>query len=228
MTTFSQMIDELAIELLRPDLKVTMEAYANQTMREMHSRTDTRNGIFFDENRKEVQFMVVDANPCLWSIPVVQRFQGLEAAYCPDVDVYFMTRTPSRAFKVTDVPFAEYYMYRTGPQFAFNGIQAGMNLKLSYFEYVPNLYYKMPANRVVTFSKDLDAYVRTSGGGTPTDSEMASETNWMLQRWDSVIREGVRAKIYKRLSDDSRMRTAYSAYNDGRLSLIQSEPTTEG
>ncbi len=47
-------------------------------------------------------------------------------------------------------------------------------------------------------------------------------------RWSMVVEEGLRAKIYKRISDTERARTAYSLYAQQRQGLITSERADNG
>lgn len=42
-------------------------------------------------------------------------------------------------------------------------------------------------------------------------------------RWQEVIEEGLRAKIYKRVGDDQRARTSYSLYQSLRKGLVMAE-----
>jgi hypothetical protein len=42
-------------------------------------------------------------------------------------------------------------------------------------------------------------------------------------RWSDVLREGLRAKVYKRISDQLRAQTSYSLYSQLRQGLFTSE-----
>ena len=51
-------------------------------------------------------------------------------------------------------------------------------------------------------------------------------TNWLLIRWEELIKEGVRAKLYKRVADQVRMRAAYSAFESARVAMGAAETYT--
>ncbi|KAK0039462.1 hypothetical protein Bpfe_031139 [Biomphalaria pfeifferi] len=226
MTTFSQLVDDVVKELLRPDQLENIATYTNQTIRELHIRPSTQSQTFFDANRVEEELAVLTDGPWLWSIPSVTRFQKLEAIYCPQMNLYIQEKTPSVAFRNSDDPFHNYYWYRTGPQIAVAGALAGLDLQLSYFMYPRTFPYKLLVNRIVKFDADLDAYVLIAGGGTPTQDQIDAETAWPLQRWPDAIKEGVRAKLFKRLGDSDRTRMAYSAFESMRMAVWNSEPSS--
>lgn len=227
MTTFSQLVDEVVLELLRPDMTVVIAQYANQTIREMHSRPATNAPVYFDANRNEDELTVTTDSPWLWEIPSMTRFQKLETVYCPDLDIYLEARQPRMIHQASYEPYAEQFYYRTGTMYAFAGLAAGMLIHASYFMYPRVLAYKATNNRVVRFNPDTDSYEQIANPGTPaTEPQLELETNWLLQRHDSTIREGVRAKIWKRIGDDSRTRTAYSAFESARTAVWNTEPSS--
>lgn len=57
MTTLSQLVDDLLVELVRPDMRSMLVDYANQTVREMHFRPATNAPVLFDANRYEEQIL---------------------------------------------------------------------------------------------------------------------------------------------------------------------------
>ncbi len=226
MTTFSQLVDDLVVELVRPDLRITMATYANQTIREIHSRPQTRSQTFFDANRMEYEETIAADGPWLWTIPSVTSFQKLEAVYLPEMDLYIRERTPSVAHRESAEPFREFYWYRSGDKIAVAGPLVGLKLQLSYFQYPRTLSYKAAEIRVVRFDVDTDAYVLVAGGGTPTEDQLLLETSWPLQRWPDSIKEGVRAKTYKRIGDNDRTRMSFSAFEAMKEVIWNSESSS--
>lgn len=227
MTTFSQLVDDIVLELLRPDLVVTLAQYANQTIRELHTRPALNVPVFFDANRFEDELTVTNDSPWLWEIPSMARFQKLEAVYCPELGIYLEARQPRMIHQFSLEPNAGQYYYRTGSAYAFAGLTSGMPLHASYFMYPRILEYKAANQRAIRFNPATDRYVQIANPGTPaTPEELELETNWFLQRHDQTIREGLRAKAWKRMGDDARTRTAYSAFESARTALWNTEPST--
>lgn len=226
MTTFSKLVDDMAIEMVRPDQLDSIATYTNQSIRDLHFRPSNNSATKFDANRYEDEQSVTADGPFKWVIPSVTSFQDIEAIYCPQLDLYIDKRSPSVAYKPTDTPYSEYYWYRTGPEIAVAGALEGLDLRISYHMYPRPLRYIKAADRVVEYNPDLDAYVKIVGGGTPTPEELELETNWVLQRWSDTIREGVRAKLFKRLGDVDRTRMNFSSFETMRTTVWNSEPSS--
>lgn len=225
MTTLSQLVDDLLVELVRPDMRSMLVDYANQTVREMHFRPATNAPVLFDANRYEEQIAVTSSNPFLWPIPSVTRFQDIEIAFCPEAGVVIQRKNPRVINRESMNPDSDWYYYISGVQVAFSGPAVGDSIKLAYYMYPARLKYKTAAERSIVFDVDSDTYTLV-GGGIPTDEQLALETHWMLQRWPDTIKEGVRAKAYKRMGDDSRTRMFYSAFEAARTAVWQSEPSS--
>lgn len=226
MTTFSACVDSLVTELYRPDLLAAFAAYLNQTVREMHFRPNMNAPILFDANRNEDEITQTQADaPLLWALPSVTRFQGLESAYCPELGMYIPARNPRVSLTESFEPFNDVYYYRGGNVIAFSGIPKDATVQLTYHLFPRSLTYKVVADRVVVYNADTESYDKV-GGGTPTVAELDAETHWLLQRWDSVISEGVRSKVWRRLGDMDRTRTSYSAFESMRAAIWNSEPSS--
>ena len=224
MTTFSQLVDDIALELLRPDLRSTIASYVNQTIRDVHFRAGVNSPILFKANRFEELLVATNDSPWLWTIPSVTRFQKLETAFNPELGILLEEKSP-RVMKGYSVePYAAYGYYRTGESYAFAGLSNGHTIYVDYFMFPQGCKYLASADRIVIYDFDTDSYERVGGGAPLSDSELAKETNWVLQRWEHVVKEGARAKIWKRLGDDARTRTAYSAFEAARTGLWNTEP----
>jgi len=230
MTTFSQCIDDVVTELMRPDLLTASASYVNQTMRELHFKPNPQGqsiAIHYDANRFEAEELVNTAEPYMWPIPSTTAFQDMETAYSPTAGIYIKQKNPRVAKAVSYEPNANVYWYRSGPSIAFAGLANGSTLQLSWFEFVRSMGYRTVADRVVIFNALTQEYEKV-GGGVPSEAELALETNWMLQRWgDSVVKEGLRAKMWKRIGDLDRGRMSYSAFESNRSGLWMSEPSSE-
>src|SRR5882757_6030616 len=164
MSTFSQIIDELVVEHLRPDLRVTITEYLNQTIREVHNKpvssSQAPDPVLYESNRVEEIFTVPDTPPS-WSIPDVTRFQRFETAWYTSQGVYSQKRHPSRAFQHGVNP-CDPYWYRAGSYIVMNGAAQGEEVKLSYFQFPRRLTYYAVALRPATFDIETGTYTYLS------------------------------------------------------------------
>lgn len=228
MTTFSQLVDDVVLELLRPDMRTTAASYANQTIRDIHFRPGNQSPIRYDANRFEELTTTTDGT-WLWTIPSNGRFQGLEAIFIDDLGIYVKPRNPRIALEASFEPYADVYYYRSGPTISVHGMASGWTARLSYHMFPRTFAYK-PATgtgaRLIRFDPDTDSYVLISGGGVPTEEQMELETTWVLERWADTIKEGLRAKLWKRLGDMERTRMAFSAFESMRTSIWNTEPAS--
>lgn len=225
MTTFSQLVDEVSTELLRPDMRTAIAAYVNQTVRELHFRPNGAAPILYDANRYEDDLAITTDQTWLWTIPSVTRFQDVEAIYLDDVGRYVPKKNPRISLEPSFQPFADLYYYRGGNTIAVAGVANGWTGKISYFLFPQTLVYQAASARVVSYDAESDSY-KLADNSAPSDAQLNAATNWMLQRWDTVIRESVRSKTWKRLGDSDRARMSFSSYEAMRLGLWQSEPAS--
>lgn len=226
MTTFSQLVDDMISELKRPDLKTEIASYVNQTIRELHFTGDRNAIVLFQDNFREEVLVATEESVHSWEIPNPQVFQQLSAVKYLTVstrlgqDIWPEATTPGRhlANKVN-------YYYRVGQTYVFAGF-GGINgqIAIGYFEYPRSLKYKEIASRSATYDED-SGWAYADAVNTPELQEAARElsSNWILLRWKVLVEEGVRAKVYKRLSDTERARTAYSMYGSLRQGFWTAE-----
>lgn len=226
MSTFSQVVDEIVTEHLRPDLLVSVTSWLNETIREVHF--DNRNGtnatVLYDANRVEDEF-APSVLPALWSIPAIARFQQLETAFYVERGVYAKKRNPTRAYE-DGYENIEPYWYRSGSQLAFNGISIGDTAKLSWFEFPRRLNYYTAALRPATYNIETDAWTYLSAydvSDTTRENAQNLVSNWLLLRWTEVLKEGVRAKLFKRQGEETRAKMCFSQFEALKLGLISSE-----
>lgn len=227
MTTFSQLVDKMVAETKRPDMATEMATYLNQTLRELHMEPSRGNAIFFKDNRLESQLTATADTGFYWDLPSISTWQGMEAVQYPNAPtracepIYAREMAPGKAMNRLD-----HFWYRAGPRVFFNcygGINALINL--SYYQYTKSLTYYISGSRPAIYDESTgwtyaDAY-NTSDAQRALAQAMT--TNWLLLRWPMVIEEGLRAKVYKRLSDTDRSRTSYSMYQTLRQGLYSAE-----
>lgn len=230
MTTFSQMVDSIVQEVRRKDLLMDAARYLNQTIREVHADPITNNATLFRDNLQEIQLSASVETGFTWEIPSVERFQGIALVQYAGIWVdgeqpYVKEMKPGRALAGQ----IRYY-YRGGSRIAFAGYGGQAKpINIAWFEFPRNLKYKAVADRKVTWD-DETGFTFDPSLTTPElqEAAMEFETNWLLRRWEHTLSEGLRAKIYKRISDDARSRTAYSLYAQHRTELITAESYIEG
>lgn len=227
MTTFSQIVDSLIAESRRPDLKADIVTYVNQTIRELHLKDDSST-ILYSDNLIELLLTPTDGNIVdnrfVWDIPAPQGFQHVEAVYYPLVGEYARKRKPSSIFLHEDDP---YVWYRTGPALAFSGFGgSGAEILLAYFQFPRRLTYFSTATRPAVWNEANESFAYLPAYDIdPTTRANArnQSTNWILDRWEDVVMQGTRAKLYAKLADDVRMRQAYSAFEKWKASMIAAE-----
>ena len=231
MTTFSQLVDSVVAETKRPDLVSEVATYLNQTIREVHFSADRNAALLFHDNFRELLLVATSEAGFTWEIPNPGLFQAMQVVKYLSVysrlgdDIYARGTVPGR--HLADL---EYYYYRVGGSFVFSGYGgANSQIAIGYYEFPRSLKYKSPAARAASYDPE-DGWTYGEGINTPELEEGARlfSTNWLLLRWSDVLMEGVRAKVYKRLSDTERARTSYSLFGSLRQGLWTSEVAEVG
>lgn len=230
MITFSQIVDDMVLETRRLDLVAEIARYLNQTIREVHFEPERNNVCLFKNNFREDQITASVDTGQTWVIPDLAIFQKehafrFDSVWDSDGDpVYASPMTPGPAMNRSD-----YFYYQAGDTFVFGGKVGyggvGGVISIAWFEYPSRLKYYAAADRPATWDEesgwsyhatyDVDATTRLAARNLVS--------NWLTEKWTAVMEEGLRAKVYKRLSDDVRQRTCYSLYQQLRRGLITSE-----
>lgn len=231
MTTFSQLVDALVAETRRPDMLPEIIMYANQTIREVHfapsaSNSNGGGAVMFRDNFREVLLTANVTSGFSWNIPDPATFQAMQVVQYGVSGIYPPEKIPSRA-----LAGLTHYYYRAGSSYVFSGY-AGINdrIAVGFFQYPRRLVYYAAGARPATYDPDLGWNYQSNFAATEELRFAAQEftSNWLLLRWIDVISEGIRAKIYKRVSDDGRAKTCYSMYMSMRQGLVSSESADLG
>jgi hypothetical protein len=227
--TFSQMVDEMAAETRRPDILTDIARFANQTIRELHFSVDKRAAQFFRSNFKELELTTIAESGYVWDIPNPDIFQALSAVKYPEAfdfngdPLWAKEMRPGVRQNATDA-----YWYRAGESIAFSGYgAAGAAILVGYYEFPKSLKYFAEADRPASYDL-VDGWTYHDDYDADDDTKLAARelvSNWLLFRWQDVVSEGLRAKVFKRVSDEARGKLAYSAYESLRQGLWTSETT---
>lgn len=231
MTTVSQLVDRVAREVVRPDALTLLPGYLNQTIRELHTHAQSNMPVFYDDNRQEdrIQVSVVDdlTGAFVWTMPRPTLLQNIESVYYESIGKYARKGNPKTSMQrsIFNIDSA-YFWYRVGNSIAFaktGGV--GAFIRVSWHEYPRAVAYQSfkDSNRI-EFKESLGRYVLVNqDDATPTAEQLATVTNWVIQRHEEMLAEGMRAKMYKRMGDDGRARTHYSQYETSRLGVQNNE-----
>lgn len=200
-------------------------SYVNQTIRELHFHPSNNGAVLYRENLREVLLTANVGTGFGWDIPDPLTFQAMQAVRYDSRGKYAREATPSRALAEMDS-----YFYRAGSRYSFadfGGINA--TISLAYYEYPRPLAYRPAGSRPATFGVE-SGWTYAPSVNTPELQAAARlmTSNWLLMRWADVVAEGVRAKVYKRVSDTERARTSYSLYQSLRMGLVTSESADLG
>lgn len=230
MTTYSQIIDEIAKELVRPDIVDMLPGFLNQIMRESHYHAQTKLPVLFNDNRQELDILidsVQDNGSFLWAIPNLSRFQILESVYYHTPRKYARHRDPTTAMRPVTSNLSDlFYYYRSGPSLAMFGAgRVGSRVLVSWFEYIRSLkYYPVGDTRPLSYDLETDSYLQPATATESLADAMAKTTNWLIQRHPEMLKVGLRSKAYTRMDDQNRARSNYSQY----MSMLEAVQETEG
>lgn len=231
MSTFSQIVDEMIQETKRPDLLSEICAYLNQTVMEIHYQPASGNIILYRANRHEIQITATSDTKVVWDIPNPATFIGVEAVRYPCIldaagdPVFPLEVNPGIAMN------REMHKYmRSGDSYVFSGYGGvGSLIDICYQARPGRLKYLPPDQRPAVFD-DIDGWQYADSVVTEEEQEIARTvtSNWILLRYHDLVTEGVRSKVYKRLSDTERARTSYSLYMSLRQGLFTAESVGRG
>lgn len=229
MSTFSEIVDELKVELVRPDFTAAIVDYLNLTIRESHQKKINADvaPVLYESNRVEDEATVTSL-PAVWEIPNVARFQMFETAYYPISGRYALKRHVTRTFEQGNNPLDPFW-YRAGGYITFNGVNVGETVKLTYFQYPARLkYYEVttPQSRPAVYNFETDTYTYATAydvNDATRENARNLVTNWLLLNHVEIMKQGVRAKVWARLGETDRAKMGFSLYESLRLGLIGSE-----
>lgn len=230
MTTISQLTDEMALELKRPDLRLFIASAINQTIREVHTGQQGER-LRFNSNRVERVITIPEGYPTSYSWPIENytNFQCSEAYWYESIGRYAKEQKPGTIdLSGRGVVSAKWYWYQSASFICLFGHGGpGMNVLASQFYYPRSLvWHELQANRAAEYN--IESQTWTYIDPTLTEEEAQNRTtNWILMRHTDLIREGIRAKVWKRLGDMPRASLAYSAWQDMRAAFKSQETIQE-
>lgn len=228
MTTFSQLVDALVFEHLRPDLRAAIASYVNLTIRELHQDKQTGGTILYTDNLLEDQVVADAAEGFQWDIPTPHLFQKIAAVrfdtFGTDKNAFAQERTPANLF--VENRFDRYF-YRSGGALTFiNYGGEDAVITLAWFQFPPQLTYYATAARPAVWNPATQAYTYSTDYNTTDEAKAEARTlstNWILQRWEELVMQGARAKIFSRVGDVERSRLAFSSFDSLRPGIVATE-----
>lgn len=227
MTTFSQLVDTLSIESLRPDMKTMIAGFANQTIRELHYEKMTGAAIGFARNLLELSVVANVDEAFSWTLPRQNLFMRMEAVRYPDMRKYARLRSPSTTHAFVGTVDWAYFYYRAGNYMVFSGYGGiGSQIDLAWFEYLRKLSYFAPSANPCSWNDDTQAYTYIAGYNVDDTTRAQAQllaTNWMLETHEEIVMQGTRAKLYMRLGDLDRAKLAFSLFENLRPGLTSAE-----
>lgn len=231
--TFSQLIDSILVECNTPQLEVVAPSYVNQTLRELHADPSPahKGAVMYRDNLKEVQVTATGDTGFLWQIPNPQVFQTVQAVrYDSRRDALGNSIFAKEIMPGSSMNSQDARWYRGGQTISFN-CYGGVNalISIAWFEFTASLKYFPVGQRPAEYDLVNGWTYKTEYNTSDAQRLLAQSlvTNWLLQRWDMVVEEGLRQKIYKRMTD-ARAQTSYSLYQSGRQELVSSESISVG
>ena len=238
MLTFSQLVDDIVSELRRSDLSTSIQDYLNQTIRELHSEPTKGNAVLFERNLIEDTLTADVDTGYEWQIPDGTRFQRLQTVrYSSLVDVNGGYVYPKKVRPGPITNDENYYFYQSGEYTQFWNY-GGTNavIDIAWYEYLPYLKYYASGARPATYDVvDGWTYYDLTGSGSLDFTLAANQatavalvSNWMIQNYYHTIREGLRAKVYKRVGDTERAKLAFSLYSSMRKAMYTNERAVLG
>lgn len=218
MTTLSQIVREVAQETKRAGMTNELVSYANQVVRELHSNPSTDNVLLYPANMKE-DIIVPDAeyDTYVWTIPTAHLYQNTNAVFYSDLGIFAEEVTPRAIANCLD----PHYYYRSGDSLVFAGF--GAEIKIAYYLYPKGLTYYNEGDAPALWDAVAQnwAYHADYIGNEAT--ALGLVTNWLFQRHAELIKQGIRSKVYARLADIDRARSAYAMYMQARKMMAMAE-----
>ena len=226
-TTFSQFVDDIVQDLGRPNLKIRVSRLLNQTVRELHTN-ENGGSVLYARNLVEEQIEADVDVGFSWILPLrVQAVRAVRFDSVIDHNGTFLYATrvnPGPGLKTADNVY-----YQSGDALFFKGYGGiGAKISLAYYNFLPSLQYFDVLARPGIFDSSGVFIVDPAFGGTEQDARDLT-THWLLERWDdSVLYEGVAAKIFKGVDESNdRARSTFAAYQQMRLQLATIERAEE-
>lgn len=231
MTTFSQLVDEICQETLRPDLVENVCSNILSTILELHSDSNSGEALGFADNLYEAAVVPPDGSDTFqWPIPYPNLFHFVEAVWLDGMQKYADQRVPSTMSLNPQIAADYAAWYRSGSYLCIEG-HLGDTVRIAIYQRPRGLIYYEPAQRPCMWNEQTQEYTYLPSYDV---NEATRETarllcvNWMLERYDMMLKVGARAKMYSRLGDTEKSRVDYSQYNGLRPGFVSAETAVRG
>lgn len=224
MTTFSQLVDDIAAESRRPDRLSVIADRLNATIQECHW-DDQRRTVLYDRNMVEDEIEITDATAHQWLIP--QNFMRMQTAWYPTVYDWDNNIVHPKFLRPGIAMRSEnWYYYLSGDRYIFkNPGSVGESIGVAYFIFLPKLAYYAAAARPATYAIGSGWTYHEDYDADDDERETARGlvSNWMLLNYSETLRQGTLAKLWAGLGDQTRGSAAFSQYERLRTGLFTTE-----
>lgn len=234
---FSEMCDTVVQRSGRLDRlnNGDIPAYANTVFRELQALG------FFYKDGVEFQIAASSTDPTIWTYP--QLFRKMRTAQYPDGSFpdHVMPGKGLRPYIHSNN--TKGYYYSAANYIAFQNAASGIfqgnptnNINIYYYQWLPRLKYYAVGLRPATYDETLAqwTYFNLSANPDPDNNldytlianqpiALARVTNWTLISYIEMMTEGVLAKLFKGIKDDTRGIQSYSLWEKYKQDILKTE-----
>lgn len=219
---FSELVDAVKLQTSKLKRQSDIISYANSTIQESALLKT------FYRDMTEEQ-LVTTAEPHIWTFP--NNFRGIQAAKLPiDINngrgepIYFKSSVPGKRQRELD-----YFYYASMNYVVFSGASSGATIDLAWYGYPWPLQYYEVGSRPAVYDPEAEIKGTEPWTYLPEydDSDANREiarnlvSNWLLLRWNNLVLEGTKAKLFRTQSEDNFKSTStYSEYKDMQKKLM--------
>lgn len=221
MITFSKLVDNIITKTGRSGRIDDIKKYINGTIRECQMQAYFARDLLEDA-------LTPDVAPYIWTPPTT--FRVMRAVNYTGIKIGVRNMPPGRIQEGED-----YYYYRSGGDFVFNGAEIDGSIAIAYYNYLDKLLYydeNLTANFTAPALYDeytmtwtylqAGAYVSTLGTTALDTAAKALVTNWLLDKFEQAIEEGCLAKFYKGV-DDNRSNGIFTVFSSLKKDITKGE-----
>lgn len=206
---FSELVDTVVQRSARVDRRADVISWANLTIQEMVGKH------YFYRNFVEDTVLSLGADPFIMPRPLrLQRFRT--ARYDGITERYAKFVSPGRAM-ADEV----YFYYANALSYIFKGVIGYVDI--AYYQYPQKFNYYETGARPAVWNTLTETWSYLAAYDIDDDTRELARTlvqNWILQDYNELVAEGVLAKVFKAVNDETRAATHFSFFERTYSSLF--------